>query len=205
MMVGILQTDHVSVSDDDFLSSSPRFRNVSLYPALHLYVLTLPTSGMVYEDAEVLYAEVAKDGTGLIEEAFQVLFPNSVPLTPETKLQPNTSLNQIIGYNSTFLSRREIVKIPLLGASAGLKTAVAQVDEKTKAGYAIMNNGVLDASVANNLTLHASGASQDLSSMFIMSSLQCAICSIHQWFRSFRLAELKCPIDHLQGPNYQSP
>lgn len=145
---------------------------------------------MVYEDAEVLYAEVAKDGSALIEEAFQVLFPNSVPLTPETKLKPNTSLNQIIGYNSTFLSRREIVMIPLLGASAGLKTAVAQVDKKAKAGYAIMNNGVLDASVANSLALHASGVSQNLSSMFIISSMRYTICSIHQWFRSFCLEEL---------------
>lgn len=115
---------------------------------------------MVYEDAEKLYAEVAKDGKALMEEAFQVLFPNSIPLTPETRLQPNTSLNQIIGYNSTFLPRREIVKIPLAGASAGLKSAVAQVDDKAKSGYAIMNNGLLDASVANNLDLHASGAFQ---------------------------------------------
>ncbi|KAJ4488346.1 glycosyl hydrolases family 38 N-terminal domain-containing protein [Lentinula aciculospora] len=112
--------------------------------------------GMVYEDAEKLYAEVGKDGKALMEEAFQVLFPNSIPLTPETKLQPNTSLNQIIGYNTTFFDRREIVQFPLVGASAGLKTAVAQVDQSSKIGYAVMDNGVLDASIANNLDLHAS-------------------------------------------------
>lgn len=134
---------------------------------------------MVYEDAEKLYAEVAKDGKNLIEEAFQVLFPNSVLLTPETKLQPNTSLNQIIGYNTTFLDRREIVKIPLDGASAGLKTAVAQVDNNNEVGYAIMDNGVLDASIANGLDLHASGEFTVCSLMFMISSLH-QPQSIHQ-------------------------
>ncbi|KAJ3983926.1 glycosyl hydrolases family 38 N-terminal domain-containing protein [Lentinula detonsa] len=112
--------------------------------------------GMVYDDAEQLYADVGKDGRALMEEAFQVLFPNSVPLTTETKLQLNTSLNQIFGYNTTFLDRREIVKIPLAGASAGLKAAVAQVDQSSKVGYAIMDNGVLDALVGDNLDMHAS-------------------------------------------------
>ncbi|KAJ3842876.1 glycosyl hydrolases family 38 N-terminal domain-containing protein [Lentinula raphanica] len=112
--------------------------------------------GMVYEDAEKLYAEVQRDGKALMEEAFQVLFPNSIPLTTDTKLRPNTALNQIIGYNTTFLDRRDIVKIPLAGASAGLKTAVAQVDANSKLGYAIMDNGVLDALVGDNLDLHVS-------------------------------------------------
>lgn len=118
---------------------------------------------MVYDDAEKLYAEVAKDGKALMEEALQVLLPNSIPLTPRTKLQPNTSLNQIVGYNTTFLDRRDIVKVPLAGASAGLKSAVAQVDQNGKVGYAIMNNGILDGTVGNNLgSLHASGASEGL-------------------------------------------
>jgi alpha-mannosidase len=70
-------------------------------------------------------------------------------------------LNQIIGYNTTFFDRREIVKIPLAGASAGLKSAVAQVDENGSVGYAIMDNGILDGSVGNHLgALHASGASE---------------------------------------------
>lgn len=135
---------------------------------------------MVYEDAEKLYAEVAKDGKSLIEEAFQVLFSHSVLLSPETRLQPNTSLNQIIGYNTTFLDRREIVKIPLDGASAGLKTAVAQVDNNNnEVGYAIMDNGVLDASIANGLDLHASGEST-VHSLMLMISLVHPSQSIHQ-------------------------
>ncbi|KAF9070390.1 glycosyl hydrolases family 38 N-terminal domain-containing protein [Rhodocollybia butyracea] len=107
--------------------------------------------GMVYDDAEKLYAEVAKDGKALMEKALQVLFQNSIPLTPETKLQANTSLNQIIGYNTTFFNRREIIRVPLAGASAGLKSANGSI------GYAIMDNGILDASISNHLgELHAS-------------------------------------------------
>ncbi|KIK63743.1 glycoside hydrolase family 38 protein [Collybiopsis luxurians FD-317 M1] len=114
--------------------------------------------GMVYQDAEKLYSEVKKDGEALLEEAFQVLYPNSVSLMPETILQRNTSLNQIIGYNPTFLDRREVVTIPLSGASTGLvQSAVAQVDQANKVGYAIMNNGVLDASIGSDLgSLHTS-------------------------------------------------
>lgn len=35
---------------------------------------------MVYDDAEVLYAEVAKDGKDIIESAYRVLMPESSPI-----------------------------------------------------------------------------------------------------------------------------
>jgi hypothetical protein len=44
----------------------------------------------------------------------------------------------------SFFDRREIVKVPLAGASAGLKSAVAQVEQNGSVGYAIMDNGILD-------------------------------------------------------------
>jgi alpha-mannosidase len=67
---------------------------------------------MVYEDAEILYAEVQKAGGELIEEAFEVLFPSSVPLGPGP---PAKSLGdeKIIGYNTTFFPRVEVVRITL--------------------------------------------------------------------------------------------
>ncbi|KAK7464842.1 Glycoside hydrolase, 38 vacuolar alpha mannosidase [Stygiomarasmius scandens] len=113
--------------------------------------------GMVYEDAEKLYAEVAKDGKHLLEEALKVLLPNSIPLSIDTKLKSNTSLSQITSVNTTPFRRREVVKIPLAGASPSLKSAIGQVDADGKTGYAIMDNGSLDASVHNSVgPLHAS-------------------------------------------------
>ncbi|KAF5391900.1 hypothetical protein D9757_001700 [Collybiopsis confluens] len=136
--------------------------------------------GMVYEDAEQLYSEVKKDGKALLEEAFQVLFPNSVPLTSDTVIHPNTSLQQIVGYNSTFFDRREIVTIPLSGASSGLlQPAVAQVDQTNMIGYAVMDGGVLDVSVGNDLgSLHTSAYTNG-SDHFVLrnSSVQLTISS----------------------------
>ena len=48
----------------------------------------IASSGMVYDDAEILYAEIKRDGELLLEEAFSVLFPASVPLVSRTKLPP---------------------------------------------------------------------------------------------------------------------
>ncbi|KAK7035350.1 Glycoside hydrolase, 38 vacuolar alpha mannosidase [Paramarasmius palmivorus] len=113
--------------------------------------------GMVYEDAEKLYAEVAEKGNQLIDEALKVVYPDSVPFTPTTKLGPNTQLGDIVAFNPTPFPRREVIQLPISGLSPGLRSAVAQVDPDGKFGYALMNNGVLDSSVHNSIgSLHAS-------------------------------------------------
>jgi alpha-mannosidase len=56
-----------------------------------------------YEDAEKLYAKVKKDGEALLKEAFSILFPHSVSLTPSSRTK---SLGgKIVAFNTTFLPR----------------------------------------------------------------------------------------------------
>ena len=94
---------------------------------------------MVYEDAEKLYAEVRKDGEALLEEAFGVLFPKgSIALTPgTTNLKGLPPSAEVVGYNTTFFPRSEIVQVPAtLSASQVLQT---QTTDGAKVGYAVMN------------------------------------------------------------------
>ena len=63
---------------------------------------------MVYDDAEKLYAEVAADGEDLIDEAFSVLTPRrTVPLSKASSIK---GAGSIIGFNTTFFERREVVE-----------------------------------------------------------------------------------------------
>ncbi|KZV60805.1 glycoside hydrolase family 38 protein [Peniophora sp. CONT] len=94
--------------------------------------------GMVYDDAEVLYAEVAKDAHDLIEGAFRILLPNSIPLLP-TNANQLTRSAQLIGYNTTPFARRELVTVPLEGNAKALGGSVVQVSRDGKEGYALMS------------------------------------------------------------------
>ncbi|KAF8991674.1 glycosyl hydrolases family 38 N-terminal domain-containing protein [Cyathus striatus] len=71
-------------------------------------------SGMVYNDAEKLYAEIKK--------------------------QALDSGSKIVGYNTTPFPRWDIIKIPLSGANAGLKSQVMQASDDMREGYAIMES-----------------------------------------------------------------
>ncbi|PPQ95115.1 hypothetical protein CVT25_011658 [Psilocybe cyanescens] len=95
--------------------------------------------GMVYDDAEKLYAEVKKDGETLLEEAFSVLFPNSVPLTPSIRSKALAGSSKIVAYNTTFFPRWDIVKIPLAKAGSSLKSQILQASDDGREGYAIMH------------------------------------------------------------------
>ncbi|KAG7087583.1 hypothetical protein E1B28_013537 [Marasmius oreades] len=117
--------------------------------------------GMVYEDAQKLYAEVEKEGNRLIEEAFSMIYPRSIPLTPDTRLHPKTEINDIIAFNPTPFPRREVVRLPIttgISSNSNLRSAIAQVDADGKHGYGVIDNGVLDSSVHNSTVgvLHAS-------------------------------------------------
>lgn len=94
---------------------------------------------MVYEDAEKLYAEVKKDGEALLEDAFNVLFPKSIPLTPRTRVKALSGASKLVAYNTTPFSRWDIVGIPLVGAGPGLRSQVLQASDDAKEGYAIMH------------------------------------------------------------------
>lgn len=95
-------------------------------------------SGMVYDDAEKLYAEVKESGEALLNEALSVLFPDSLPLIPSLKIRNLKNYNTIFGYNTTFLPRWDVIKIPLLGVSTTLKSQIMQASDDGREGYAIM-------------------------------------------------------------------
>ena len=101
---------------------------------------------MVYDDAEKLYAEIRKDGEALFDEALHALFPSFVPLTAQ--LPAGSAL---VGLNTTFLPRRDIVKVPLGGSASALQASVLQTSRDGKVGYALMSS-VEGADVARAVT-----------------------------------------------------
>ncbi len=92
---------------------------------------------MVYDDAEKLYAEVRKEGRALIEEAFKAIFPSSLALDdPNFKKKTGT----LVGYNTTFFPRRDIVEVPLAGGAASkLRSQVVQASKDGTVGLALMD------------------------------------------------------------------
>lgn len=99
---------------------------------------------MVYDDAEKLYAEVKKDGEALLDAAFRVIFPQSrrLPATP-ADLKTLGGGAALIAYNSTFVPRRDVVRVPLdaLGAQSkdALRAQVVQTGEDGRVGYALVD------------------------------------------------------------------
>ncbi|KAG6847892.1 hypothetical protein H0H93_005147, partial [Arthromyces matolae] len=95
--------------------------------------------GMVYEDAEKLYAEIAKDGQAMVEEALHVILPFSVPLDANTNPKSISSSGTIVGFNTTFFRRSDVIQVPLIGAGSALKSQVLQTSNDGTVGYAVMN------------------------------------------------------------------
>ena len=101
--------------------------------------LIICISGMVYEDSEVLYAEIKRDGEALVEEALSILFPNSIPLTPATRSKSLAGSCKIVAYNTTFFPRWDIIKVPLAKAGSSLKSQILQASDDGREGYAVMH------------------------------------------------------------------
>lgn len=92
---------------------------------------------MVYDDAEKLYAEVRKEGDALIEEAFKAIFPPSVSLADPVIKSKKTGT--LVGFNTTFFPRRDIVEVPLTGAATRLRSQVVQTSKDGTVGLALMD------------------------------------------------------------------
>lgn len=94
---------------------------------------------MVYEDAEKLYAEVRKAGEDLIDEAFEALLgPGNYALSSSTSPKVLNNASKIVGYNTTFFARSDIVEVPLTGTGPALRSQVLQTSSDGKIGYAVM-------------------------------------------------------------------
>ncbi|KAG6862107.1 hypothetical protein C0995_005917 [Termitomyces sp. Mi166 len=112
--------------------------------------------GMVYEDAEKLYEEVRKDGEALLDEAFGVLFPDSVALNASANLKALPPTGKIVSFNTTFFRRSDIIQVPLVGANSGLKSQVLQTSSDGTVGYAVVNTPGNVGSICTPATgLHA--------------------------------------------------
>lgn len=124
----------------------------------HTDALCLSFRGMVYDDAEALYAEVKRDGEILLDEAFDVLFPGSILLSPTIPSKSLGGSSKIIAFNTTFFPRWNIVRIPSLNKlGSGLKSLVLQTSEDGKDGFGIIHctgGGAVGELVHSSKALH---------------------------------------------------
>ncbi|KIY67661.1 glycoside hydrolase family 38 protein [Cylindrobasidium torrendii FP15055 ss-10] len=93
--------------------------------------------GMVYDDAQKLYEEVAKSGKALLEDAFSVLFPGSVSISLPSFKNQAFKLGELVAVNTTFLPRKEIVRVPTAGLRAA-RGEVVQTSRDGKDAYVVM-------------------------------------------------------------------
>lgn len=91
---------------------------------------------MVYDDAEKLYAEVRKDAEDLLQEATEVLLPNTMPLDATSVAE---TAGNIVGFNTTFFPRRDVIEVPLTSAGTHLKAQVVQTSKDGSKGYALLD------------------------------------------------------------------
>ncbi|KAI5117584.1 hypothetical protein M0805_004579 [Coniferiporia weirii] len=112
-------------------------------------VLPGSSIGMVYEDAEVYYAEVAKKGRALFNEALSILLhpaasialspSDPTPLAALPKPRPGAGPGSVVAFNTTMFARRDVVQVPLAGTGGSrLCAAVVQAAEDGKTGYALV-------------------------------------------------------------------
>ncbi|KDQ11808.1 glycoside hydrolase family 38 protein [Botryobasidium botryosum FD-172 SS1] len=128
-----------SMVKEDYLYPKKRIDDAWEKVLLNQFHDVLPGSaiGMVYEDAEKLYTEIAREGKSILEEAFGVLLEKSVHLNEPPKA---TSKGRLVAVNTVCAPRREVVQVPLGGPAASrLRSELVQVAKDGKSGYALMD------------------------------------------------------------------
>lgn len=94
---------------------------------------------MVYEDAEQLYAEVARDGKALFKEAASTYLRDIIPLSSIIESQAPVGNARLVAMNTVHHTRHEVVEIPLIGPAAmRFKSEVVQISRDGSKGYALM-------------------------------------------------------------------
>ncbi|KAG9101891.1 Glycoside hydrolase, 38 vacuolar alpha mannosidase [Ceratobasidium sp. 370] len=95
--------------------------------------------GMVYEDAEKLYAEISKDGKAILEDAFGTLLVGSTRIDASAPLNIS-SQGKLVAVNTTPFARCEVVKIPLTGSGhKHLRGSAVQIAAGGQTGYVLMD------------------------------------------------------------------
>jgi len=95
--------------------------------------------GMVYEDAEKLYAEIAKDGKSMLEEAFGTLLVGSARVDVSAPFNIS-SQGKLVAINTTPFARCEVVEIPLTGSGhKHLRGSAVQIAAGGQTGYVLMD------------------------------------------------------------------
>lgn len=124
---------------------------------------------MVYDDAEAIFSEIRKSGDALFEDAIKVLIPSSTSLS---SLSNTSESADLIGLNTTFFPRRDIVQIPK-GALGALKSVAKESEVQElrdgSGAYVVMDGregqGVVkpigkdDEALVNGLATGVSGES----------------------------------------------
>jgi alpha-mannosidase len=96
---------------------------------------------MVYEDAEKLYAEVARDGKALFKEAASAYLQNIIPISKVLEASSPYPKGRLVAMNTVHHKRREVVEIPMVGSAAvHLKSEVIQLSKDGSKAYALMEN-----------------------------------------------------------------
>ncbi|GAA5929068.1 alpha-mannosidase [Sporobolomyces koalae] len=116
--------------------------------------------GLVYEDAEKIYANVASKGLTLLSNALDALLPASVSIDSAASL--SGSRDTLFGVSTTGLARRSLVKIPLATARALSDAAIqpSRTREDDESAYVVLEVGAEGGLIAHSKTseqVHASG------------------------------------------------
>ncbi|WVR08478.1 hypothetical protein IAU60_005533 [Kwoniella sp. DSM 27419] len=98
----------------------------------------LPGSGiaMIYEDAEVKYAALRKSISLVLDEAYSVIYQDSLPISGEEPARtsgPIFAVNNLPDY-----PREEVVAVPM-NAHCQLAARVAQISHDQQTGYLLVN------------------------------------------------------------------
>ncbi|KAG8767986.1 Glycoside hydrolase, 38 vacuolar alpha mannosidase [Ceratobasidium sp. 428] len=95
--------------------------------------------GMVYEDAEKLYSEIAKDGKAILEDAFGTLLAGSTAIDVSNPFN-TVSQGKLVAINTTPFARCEVVQIPLTGSGQKqLRGSAVQIAAGGQSGYVLMD------------------------------------------------------------------
>ena len=106
-------------------------------PVILINAGTASSSGMVYEDAEKLYAEVHADADVLVEKALRVLYPGSVPLSSASASEILT----VFAHNTTPFARRDVVRVPLGEGGISAGNVLLQKTSDGKEAYVVLEGG----------------------------------------------------------------